>query len=327
LQSEDITGMPSEEQVEPSNQQRAAARSARAKPRSIHSCDFRAAGRLSNENARALTAIHEAFARHLAIALDAYLGGGPKVRVATLDQISVKDHIAGVDPLSYIAPFSIGTVPGTVLVEFDVELAFPLIDLLLGGSGAPLFEPRELSEIEEEIMQDLTSLIARQAEVAWRLPEMSLAAIARIEASALGQVCSPTEKLTLVKFEMEIAGITGSFQLALPASFVNLLLKQRKADQPQKKGALRFFPAVSLRERILDCDVTVAADLRSMRVSVRDLIALQPGCVLKLRAPVRTPGMLTIGGREIFEAMPVRNGPQKAAQLMRRVPMTDWGKE
>jgi flagellar motor switch protein FliM len=76
----------------------------------------------------------------------------------------------------------------------------------------------------------------------------------------------------------------------------------------------------------LDCDVTVAADLRSMKVSVRDLIALQPGCVLKLRAPVKNPGTLTIGGYEIFEAAPVRNGSQKAAQLGRKVEMTPWGK-
>jgi flagellar motor switch protein FliM len=53
-------------------------------------------------------------------------------------------------------------------------------------------------------------------------------------------------------------------------------------------------------------------------VAVRDLISLQPGCVLKLRAPIRNPGMLTVEGLEIFEAVPVRNRAQKAAQLGRR---------
>ena len=184
-------------------------------PRSVQPCDFRTAGRLSNENARAVTAIHETFARHLTAALDAYLGGNPAVKLATLDQTSLRDHIAAVDPLTYVAPFSIGAVPGTVLVEFDIELAYPIIDLLLGGAGAPSFEARQLSEIEEEIMRDLTSLIARQAETAWRIPEMSLTALERVESPALGQVCSPTEKLTLVKFDVEIAGLNGWFQLAL----------------------------------------------------------------------------------------------------------------
>jgi len=36
----------------------------------VHSCNFRSAGRLSNEDARTLTALHETFAFHLAGALD-----------------------------------------------------------------------------------------------------------------------------------------------------------------------------------------------------------------------------------------------------------------
>jgi flagellar motor switch protein FliM len=83
----------------------------------------------------------------------------------------------------------------------------------------------------------------------------------------------------------------------------------------------------SIRERIIDCDVSVAAGLPNLKVKVRDLIALQPGCVLKLRAPVRNPGMLSIEGQEIFEAVPVRNGSQKAAQLGRRAQRTSWGGE
>jgi flagellar motor switch protein FliM len=121
--------------------------------------------------------------------------------------------------------------------------------------------------------------------------------------------------------------MAGSFQLLLPPSFINFLIKQADADQPRKQSKLRYFPATGIRERILDCDFVVAADLPGMRVSVRDLIALQPGCVLKLRAPVRAPGMLTVEGQEIFEAAPVRNGAQKAAQLGRKVPMTSWGRE
>jgi flagellar motor switch protein FliM len=214
-----------------------------------------------------------------------------------------------------------------MIVECDIDLVFPIIDLLLGGTGTAESEARELSEIEEELMQELTSLMARQAEVAWDVPSMSLAANPRTETPALQQVCAPNERVTVVRFEVEAAGIAGSFQLVFPTSLVTFLIKQSKAGQPQKKGELRYFPAATLRERILDCDVVVAADLPSMKVSVRDLVVLQPGYVLKLRASVRTPGMLTVGGREIYEANPVRNGEQKAAQVGRRVQLTSWGKE
>lgn len=297
------------------------------KPRSVYPCNFRSGGRLSNENARALTAIHEKFAKHLASSLDAYLGTELKIKLLMLDQLSFKDHIASIPAFSYVSPFYLGTIPGTMLVECAIDLVFPIIDLLLGGSGLSVNDARDLSEIEEELMQDLTSLIARQAEDAWELPEMSLVASHHLDASAMQQLCPPHEKVTVVKFEIEMVDITGSFQLVFPSSFVNLLIKQNKVDQPQKKGELHYFPTATLRERILDCDIAVAADLPRMKVSVRDLVALQPGCVLKLRASVRTPGMLTVGGREIFEANPVRNGAQKAAQVGRRVQLANWGKE
>jgi flagellar motor switch protein FliM len=295
--------------------------------RSVHACDFRSAGRLSYENARALTAIHETFARHLASALDGYLGTGLEVKMQALDQLPIKDHIAGIPPLTYIVPFSLGTIPSTMIMECDIDLVFPIIELLLGGTGTSAHGSRELSEIEEEIMQDVTSLIARQAENTWRMPNMALVANRRIKSSLLHQYCPPNEKVTLVKFVIEIAGTTGSLQLVFPSSFVNVLIKQIKQDHPQKKVGLRYFPKPTMRERILDCDVVVAAGIPRMKVAVRDLIALQPGCVLKLRAPVRSPGMLTIEGMEIFEALPVRTGAQKAAQLGRPIQPTSWGKE
>jgi flagellar motor switch protein FliM len=319
----------SEEQIEPviNGTSTIGQQDAAGKPRSIQACNFRSAGRLSNENARALTGIHETFARHLTEALAGYVGTDVKVTLLTLDQLAVKDHVAAIPPFSYIAAFPLSAVSSTLILECDTELAFPIIELLLGGSGASTGEAHEFSEIEDEIMQGLMLLIARQTINAWGMPETSAVASGRIEPEALQEIFPTNERVTQVKFEVEVAGIIGTVQLAFPASLVSVLVKQTKVGQPQKKGALRFFPKASLRERILDCDVVVAADLPSMRVSVRDLIALQPGYVLKLRAPVRTPGMLTVGGREIFEAVPVRNGTQKAAQVGRRVQLTSWGKE
>jgi len=297
---------------------------ANGKQRTIYSCNFRSAGRLSNENARSLTSIHESFARHLSIALDAYLGTSLEVKLGSLEQTAIKEHIASIPSLTYIVPFSSSSVSCAMILECDINLVFPMVDLLLGGVGGPNSGVRELSEIEEEIMQDAVTLIVRQAENAWHLPNLGLAAGRRIKSSVMQQYCPPNERLASVKFEIDIGGNAGWFQLVFPTTFLNVLLQQIKQDQPQKRGSVRFFPRPSIRERMLDCDVDLAAEVPNLRVSVKDLIALQPGSVLKLRAPVRTPGMLTAGGQAMFEAAPVRNGSQKAAQLGRRISNTNW---
>jgi flagellar motor switch protein FliM len=92
-------------------------------------------------------------------------------------------------------------------------------------------------------------------------------------------------------------------------------LRHLKAAQSKKISSLRHLPNPSLRERMLDCDFTVAVDVTQMRVLVKDLVDLKPGMILKLKAPVKNPGRLTVEGVDIFEALPVRNGKLKAAQL------------
>jgi flagellar motor switch protein FliM len=55
--------------------------------------------------------------------------------------------------------------------------------------------------------------------------------------------------------------------------------------------------------------------MTQMRVLVKDLVGLKPGMILKMNAPVKRPGRLTVDGVQIFEALLVRNGTRKAAQL------------
>ncbi len=301
-----------------------------AKPRNVYSCNFRSAGRLSNENARSLTALHETFARNLTNVLDAYLGASLEVKLLSLDQLSIEDYIAGMAPISYIVPFSLSTMQSTVIMECDIGLVFPIINLLAGGTGSSGNSgsaTRELTEIDEEIMQSVTSLIARQVERAWHPLEVSLTTSHCIKSSVLHQYFPPNEKVLLLMFEVDVAGTTGSFNIIIPTAFASILIRQVKAEQLRKRGTVRFFPRPNIRERILDCDVLVSTDLANLRVKVRDLVGLEPGSVLKLRAPVKTPGMLTVEGRELFEAVPVRNGSQKAAQLGRRMKSTNWTKE
>jgi flagellar motor switch protein FliM len=119
-------------------------------------------------------------------------------------------------------------------------------------------------------------------------------------------------------FEMTVGITTGSFKIVLPTSFVGYLLRHMKAAQSKKISSLRHLPNPSLRERILDCDFKVSVDITQMRVLVKEVIDLKPGMILKMKAPVKNPGRLTVDGVDIFEALPVRNGTLKAGQLLGR---------
>ena len=289
-----------------------------ARPRTIHSCNFRYAGRLSNENARTLTALHEKFALNVTTSLELYLGTTLHLKLLSLEQMAIVDYVSGMAANSYLIPCALNVLESNVLIEMDLALIFPIIDLLLGGAGTASDNTREMTEIDEEIMQSVTGLIVSQVERAWQTLNLSLTASRPIKQTQIQQVFMANDRLVLLMFEMTVGETTAPFKIVLPTSFVGFLLRHLNALQSKKASSLRTLRGPSLRERILDCDINVSADITMMRVFVKDLVGLKPGAVLKMKAPVKRPGRLTVDEVEIFEAMLVRNGTRKAAQLSAR---------
>jgi flagellar motor switch protein FliM len=287
----------------------------RQRTRTIHSCNFRYAGRLSNENARALTALHEKFALNVTNSLEVYLGTAIRLKMLSLEQLTLQAYIGSIAPNTYLLPCALNVMESNFLIEMDIRLIFPIIDLLLGGAGTTASdEPRDLTEIDEEIMEIITTLIVKEVDRSWRALNLSLTPGHCIKPAQITQIYPANEKLVLLMFEMTVGATTGSFKIVLPTSFVGFLLRHMKAAQ-SKKISIRHLHNPSLRERILDCEFNVAVDITQMRVLVKDLIGLKPGMILKMKAPVKNPGRLTVEGVDIFEALPVRNGTLKAAQL------------
>lgn len=288
------------------------------RPRVVHSCNFRYAGRLSNENARALTALHEKFALNVTTSLELYLGATLHLKLLSLEQMAIVDYISGMAANSYLLPCALNVMESNVLIEIDLALIFPIIDLLLGGAGTASDNAREMTDIDEEIMQSVTALIVSQIERAWQTLNLSLTAGRCIKQNMIQQVFMANDKLVLLMFEMSVGETTAPFRIVLPTSFVGFLLRHLNAMQSKKASSLRQLRSSSLRERILDCDIEVSADITQMRVLVKDLVGLKPGTILKMKAPVKRPGRLTVDNVEIFEALLVRNGTRKAAQLSAR---------
>jgi len=267
---------------------------------------------------RTLTALHEKFALNVTNSLALFLGATLRVKLAALDQVSVAEYCGRTAATSYLVPCSLNVMENNLLLEMDIDLIFPVIDLLLGGAGTASEQVRELTEIDEEILQSVTALIVKELESTWRALNLSLTPSRCIKPAVISQVFSANEKLVLFIFEMSLAETNGCISMVLPTSFVGFLLRHLKAAQLKKTSSLRLLRGPTLRERILDCDFKVAADITQMRVLVKHLIDLKPGMILEMNAPVGKPGRLTVEDVEIFEALPVRNGTKKAAQISSR---------
>ncbi len=279
-------------------------------------CNFRSAGRLSNESARTLTSLHDTLARNLTNSLDVYLGTGLEVRLANLEQLSMEDFRTSCLSAGYMLPCAARPSSSTVLLEMDSYLMFTVIDLLLGGSGSNPAGSRELTEIDEEVMEGVGTLIAQQIERVWQALGFVLTPGKCIKPTVAHKVFPPTEKVLRIHFEVSVAGMTGGLYVAFQASLAGHLVRNVRADSSNSKSGASHQPRPSLRHRILDCNFGISGEIPDLRVAVRDLARIEVGSILTLSAPVAAPGKLVLEGNPYYEASPVRQGNLKAMQLV-----------
>lgn len=284
--------------------------------RVIQPCNFRSAGQMPERYARFMTGLFEAFARNVSNSLGAYLRARFEMVLASVEQMPVRDFLGDFQEGGFVAVLSLQPANTAVLMQVDNSLVFPIIDVLLGGFGTPSPRSREMTEIDEEIMEGVAQIICRQLEATWQPMGIEIRLDRHQKATQVQNVFSANEKLTTLTFEIKLNETIGAVNLSFPTSFASSMLRQISAD-PRKKARLRAGQRSGLRERVLDCAFTSTMGIANLRVPLRDLLALRPGSVLNLRVPVKNPASLILGGRSFFEAVPVRSGKQRAAQLSR----------
>lgn len=281
--------------------------------RTITSCNFRASGLLSNESLRQLRSMHETFARTLSHSLDLFLGSQLDLKLTRIDQMGAREFGASLQAGSYLVPFELQPMQGRVVVSFENDLLFPLLDLLLGGSGEPLNQVRELTEIDEELFRSVTEMIASQLERIWKMIQVSVAPLPSIKPAMIGQLFAIEERVLILHFEIRMTKTASSFALLLPITFCATLVRSSQTDAA-RSGSQAGSPG-RLSDRLLQCEMPLTVDLTGLSVPVRDLVTMGVGNVLDLRTPAESAILLHLDGHPLFEIVPVRRGPYKAAQL------------
>ena len=278
-----------------------------------YACDFRTSGLLSNDSTRQLRSLHESFARSFAHALDLFLGSPLEVKLLKVEQQGVREFAASLLPGSYLVPLALQPLGERVVARFDSALFFPLLDILLGGSGEQSDEPRELTEIDEELFRSMTELMCTQLERAWKAVNVSVAPQASIKSLANSQLFAMEDRVVVLQFEIKVSGTTSTFAIALPGQFAGAVIRGSQPDDHQL--ASQADAQERLRQRMLNCTMSVSATLPDLRVPLGELVTMQVGSLVNLRATAQVPVHLQVGQHSILDVTPVRRGNNKAAQV------------
>ncbi|HMF65442.1 MAG TPA: flagellar motor switch protein FliM [Edaphobacter sp.] len=274
---------------------------------------FSRAGQISNDQMRAISTVNDLFARNLMHTLGAWLRTPLKVKLVSGEQLPFSEFLERLSPLTYICSVRLEPLGAVGLLELDLALASPIVDVLLGGTGRA-GQVRELTDIEEAILTAVVQVVVQELNLAWQPVGLEFAFEKRETEAQAARMLTLGEKTLCVSFEVRMPGVQGVLNLCLPAVVLNAILRRliAEGDRPRRRSR---DSAARMRELMGEAKVGAVLQFPPMRLRAVELAALEPGTILRLSLPRHEAAELRVGGLSLGRAYPVRAGEHRGAQL------------
>ncbi|HEX3437216.1 MAG TPA: hypothetical protein VHT24_10660 [Pseudacidobacterium sp.] len=293
---------------------RARSKAAQETRSAVQTYSFSRAGQISNEQMRAVSLLNDIFARNLTHNLGVWLRSRFRVTLVSAEQMPFNEFMLRIPDLAYVGSVRLEPLRALSVLQLDLGLAPPIIDLLLGGEGK-LDRVRELTDIEESILTSVAEVICRELSTAWQPVGLSFAFERRQLHTQIARIMPVSEKTLCLSFEIQMPGASGMLNLAFPAVVSNTVLRRLVGDwsrQHRHSAEMRQ----RMQERIRLVKIGAALQLPPIHVAGRELESLYEGKILKLPLTGSHLAEFRIAGVPLFEAHPVSLEEQRAAHLV-----------
>lgn len=287
--------------------------------RKVRVYDFKRALRFSKDQIRSLTRIHENFARLLTTYFSAQLRTYVQIEVASVDQIPFEEFIRSIPKMTLINIFEIAPLEGNILMEVNPNIAYSMLDRLMGGTGASPSKVNDLTEIETKILMNLFEQSFDNLREAWAgiididpfLDEME------VNPQFL-QMISPNETVVVISMNIKLNESSGMINICIPHVVLEPIvpnLSVRYWMQTNKKEPT-VEQSEALKKRLEKTSLPIVAELGKGKITVEDLLYLELGDVISLDRKIDDPLVIKVEGIPKFTAQPGQLKNRMAVQII-----------
>lgn len=287
--------------------------------RKVKVYDFKRALRFSKDQIRSLTRIHENFARLLTTFFSAQLRTYVQITVASVDQIPFEEFIRSIPNMTLINVFEVPPLDGNILMEINPNIAYSMLDRLMGGQGVSNSKVDSLTEIETKIMTNLFERSFDNLREAWANVADIDPIMTELEVNPqFLQMISPNETVVVISFNTIIGETSGMINICIPHVVLEPIvpnLSVRYWMQSNKK-AVSPEQLEILENRVRKADLQIVAELGKTEISIEDFLLLQPQDVIQLKQKIEDPLVLRIGDVPKFSVQPGKLKKRMAVQVI-----------
>ncbi|MFA5523326.1 MAG: flagellar motor switch protein FliM [Tissierellales bacterium] len=286
----------------------------------VRKYDFRNPQKIAKDQLRTLEIIHENLGRLLQTFLSGYLRAPVKVAVLTVDQYAYSEFTNAISNPAFLSIVDFEPLSGQIIIDISTNVAYAIIDRLLGGDGEKLVDIRSFTEIELTLLKNIIKRIIGLIAQAWDNVIILTPTLDKIETnSQFAQIISPNETIALITMNITIGNMEGLINICIPHIVMEPILEKLSTKlwfSSTKKEATQFDKEL-LRKRIKNTSVNLSANLSSTKITIGDLINLQRGDVILLNNTTKDEIFINVGTQLKFYGKPGANKNKVAVMITR----------
>lgn len=284
----------------------------------VKNYDFSRPTKFSKEHLRTLEIIFEHYGRLVSTNLPAYLRNNVQVAVVSSETVTFSEFTNALSNPVVLGIVNFNPLNGTIIIEMATNLAYAILDRMLGGMGVPLEKNREFSEIELSIIQKVMVMLTQLLREPWKNVVDISPVLNRLETnSQFAQVIAPSDMIAIVTLSLKIGDVEGMVNICLP--FFTL------EDVMDKLNTKFWFSSMQekhdenyeeyIESMIRRVDVPIKAVLGRSTLSVGDFMNLQVGDCIRLDSKVENDMNIYVGNIRKFTALPGANKDVYAVRI------------
>lgn len=289
------------------------------KDKKIRSYDFKRALRYSKDQIRSLSRIHENFARQLTTYFSAQLRTYVQITVASVDQLPYEEFIRSVPTMTILNIYSAEPLAGRIIFEFNPNIAYAMLDRMLGGKGKSVNKVEKLTEIETKLMSQLFEKGLENYKDAWAsVVEMD----PRLEEFEVNpqflQLVSPNETVVVVSLNTTIGESTGTINICIPHVVLEPIISKLSVHYWMQTGTKETNPEEyeDLSKSIEKAEVDLRAVLGESMITLNELLDMETDDILALNQPIDDPLTLQVDHKPKFYIQPGKQRNKIAVQIL-----------
>jgi len=273
-----------------------------APQRQVTLYDFKRPNRVSKEQLRAFRGVHDKMARSLASQISSIMRSIVEIQLHSVDQMTYGEFLMSLPNPTSFNVFSVKPLEGSGVIEINPSIAFPMLDRLLGGKGEPFDVTREFSDIELSLFETILRVMMGTLKEAWG-PVMDVYPTVESKESSpnVVQIVAQNEIVVMVVMEIIIGQSSGMMNICYPViSLEPILPKLASRDLMLNETSTKKSRNTELQVLLGGAKVNLEANLGDVELSMRDILELKTGDIVRLSNAADDNVTLRIDGKERF---------------------------